>query len=311
VIQDIFLTYANNSLKEAPENLNKIFEKVGQNIKIDLEGDDQVINLVLKISEHSSPEPLLSMIKGKREVLIGTPTDFYVATNAVTGGRDYYYAQKNFYYAQIEKYKDNPKERTRWENDLTFWQDEKPELHHFDCGLRELNKRLLGEDLCEQSFVLKCYECHQLIFVNLLHEIVAGKEYSEIEEIDAILRDSSVLSTQRTDRFFTQSNEQGPFKQVLTGHTYLTMGFKEYVFYSEHANSWHAFNEYLNSIAYYSLTEFLLHNDRRKLKKCPYCDLFFVAKDIKRQKCYSDDCRKEHERLKKQKQREKDLAKYY
>ena len=57
--------------------------------------------------------------------------------------------------------------------------------------------------------------------------------------------------------------------------------------------------------------EFLRNIDRRKLKECPYCQKFFIAKDTKRQRCYSDECKKEYERLRKQKQRGDDPVKYY
>jgi hypothetical protein len=66
-----------------------------------------------------------------------------------------------------------------------------------------------------------------------------------------------------------------------------------------------------NTILAYNLAEFLVHNDRRKLKQCPYCEKFYIAKDIKRQRCYSKKCQREYERQKKQKQREDDPVKYY
>lgn len=57
----------------------------------------------------------------------------------------------------------------------------------------------------------------------------------------------------------------------------------------------------------YSLIEFLLNYDRRKLKKCPYCDIFFIAKSINRKtRCYEPDCEKAYQRDKKRKQREKE-----
>ena len=57
--------------------------------------------------------------------------------------------------------------------------------------------------------------------------------------------------------------------------------------------------------------EFLRNLDSRKLKKCPYCEKYFPAKRINRDWCYKTECRKEHGRLKKQKQREENPAKYY
>ena len=57
--------------------------------------------------------------------------------------------------------------------------------------------------------------------------------------------------------------------------------------------------------------EFLRTMDSKKLKKCPYCEVYFMAKDAKRIRCYAQECRKKYERQKKQKQREDDPVKYY
>jgi len=49
----------------------------------------------------------------------------------------------------------------------------------------------------------------------------------------------------------------------------------------------------------------------KRIKKCPYCDLFFLAKDIKRKNhCYSTDCERKYQREKKQEQRDSDPVKY-
>ena len=60
-----------------------------------------------------------------------------------------------------------------------------------------------------------------------------------------------------------------------------------------------------------SFVEFLKSTTKNKLKKCPYCEKFFMAKDTKRQRCYSKKCQQEYERVKKRKQRGDDPAKYY
>jgi len=62
----------------------------------------------------------------------------------------------------------------------------------------------------------------------------------------------------------------------------------------------------------YFLIEFILNYDRRKLKCCPYCDKFFIAKSINRKtRCYKPDCEKAYQRYKKRKQREKEPDIYY
>ena len=89
------------------------------------------------------------------------------------------------------------------------------------------------------------------------------------------------------------------------------MGYKYFIEGVDGFNN-HAFNEYLNSIVTYSLNEFIILNDRRKLKRCPYCNNFFIAKSINRKtRCYEPDCEKAYQRDKKRKQREKEPDIYY
>jgi len=60
-----------------------------------------------------------------------------------------------------------------------------------------------------------------------------------------------------------------------------------------------------------SLLDFLCNGKLVQLKKCPYCEKYFIAKDIKRKRsCYSSDCIRKWERDKKKDQRDKDPVKY-
>lgn len=70
--------------------------------------------------------------------------------------------------------------------------------------------------------------------------------------------------------------------------------------------------KYLQQCASYAFFEFFLEDTNiNRIRHCFICAEFFIAEDLKRQRCYSDVCRKEHERLKKQKQRGDDPVKYY
>jgi hypothetical protein len=42
----------------------------------------------------------------------------------------------------------------------------------------------------------------------------------------------------------------------------------------------------------------------KRIRQCPYCKKFFIAKHSSRRRCYSNDCEKRYQRLKKRKQRE-------
>jgi hypothetical protein len=72
------------------------------------------------------------------------------------------------------------------------------------------------------------------------------------------------------------------------------------------------FIELQNEFVYWMVEFFKGLNNRKYIKKCPYCGNFFIAKDIKRKtRCYSKECEKEYQREKKQKQRKEDPATYY
>lgn len=69
--------------------------------------------------------------------------------------------------------------------------------------------------------------------------------------------------------------------------------------------------EYYVSPLFFSLMEFLKNPENKNhLKKCPYCGLFFIGKDMKKKICYSKECFRRYKRLQKQKQREVNPVKY-
>jgi hypothetical protein len=59
-----------------------------------------------------------------------------------------------------------------------------------------------------------------------------------------------------------------------------------------------------------SLLDYLCEGNLKQLKRCPYCNKYFIAKDSKRKRCYSESCAREYEKEKKQKQRNDDPVKY-
>ena len=293
-IEDIFLTYSNHSLRDNPEYLYRIFQVIGDNIEIDLNGANRAIEIICELSQYIDPKEYQAVIDEKYDTAGFYNPIEHPAKGAVVGDRCNYYFE--FYRLKGDEIMINVLEAMRERT--------------FNCELRKINEKILGKDMCEKGYVQKCYECHQLDFINTLQDITNGKEYSEIKDIDMILYDSSLISTHRTIRSIDQSKYNTSFKEELTTCDVFDVGYRDYMNRDE-ANTTFAFCNYLNSIAYFSLTEFILHNDRRKLKKCPYCEGFFIAKDIKRtSRCYSEQCNKEFERDKKRKQREKDPVKY-
>jgi hypothetical protein len=62
----------------------------------------------------------------------------------------------------------------------------------------------------------------------------------------------------------------------------------------------------------FELIKYLIdrNEDKRKLKKCPICNKYFIANNIRRKKCESEECSREYRRQQKAKQRESDPERY-
>ena len=54
------------------------------------------------------------------------------------------------------------------------------------------------------------------------------------------------------------------------------------------------FNSYINSLLGFSLSEFIISTDLRRLKRCKKCMNFFVSKTIRPSKFCSDKCRHDY-----------------
>lgn len=291
MIEDIFLAYANNSLKNNPENFYKIIDAISRNIEIDVVGLKEAVSIICELAKFNDAEAMITLAneKGLTPIPIWRTPCTYL--DALTGGRD-------SWYKSIHGRENDPKSMKLSEK------IDKPRI--FECEYREMNIKIIGEDLCEEEFTFKCYECFQLAFIQYLKKIVHGKEYSEIEDFDDILLSSSVFNEQQIVPSISKVNNRGPFKDELLVHKKYTMDYNSFA-QSVYGNSHQVFNIYIFGVASFSLTEFLLQNDRRKIKICPYCSKFYIAKDIKRKnRCYSDDCRKAYQRDKKRVQRDKD-----
>jgi len=161
--------------------------------------------------------------------------------------------------------------------------------------------RYLGVEQFTEPNRKKCYVCRQLFFKYLLEGIVEGKEYSEIAGGNLI-----ILLNQSQHHFapivtINETSSKPPFKEELEIEAMFRSSLNESDFLFT-----------LGGIIGKSLLEFLIQTDRRKLKRCPYCNNFFIAKSINRKtSCYESDCERSYQRDKKRKQRETEPDIYY
>ena len=174
----------------------------------------------------------------------------------------------------------------------------------------------------DDNIRLKCHECRQLIFRGMLMDLVSNKGCFLVRALDETLANkhfpgaTSVTVTDNSNRKSLEHYLSEAYNCVEIGVYISTNKYfvKQESFeltnlfddnrsiYPIHTR----FNDYLISIVSYSLVEFLLKNDLNKLKLCPFCNNFFIAKDIRRKRCYSKECERAYQRDRKRKQREKE-----
>jgi hypothetical protein len=143
------------------------------------------------------------------------------------------------------------------------------------------------------------FEQQRNILVKALEHVVSDQG---LEKSGDFIRCTVIANKlEQTPNFILGSKAGGETKVVKSGMNITDVGEKtpEIVLLEDIFN-----------FACYTLMSFLVSNDRRKIKKCPYCNLFFIAKDSKRKRCYSESCNREYEKKKKQEQRTNDPVKY-
>lgn len=161
---------------------------------------------------------------------------------------------------------------------------------------------------------LKCYECDQVFFRKVLDDLTDAeyhikgnhkrfvafkKNYADIPALDILLAlvDDHIKTEEKIIL-----GENGFLKR----HDHIfTRGMEI------SADKINIFRGFLLSTAAYSLIDFLMvKNNRRRLKKCRMCKLFFIPSDTKREICTDVNCVKEYRRKMKQKQRSEDPVTY-
>jgi len=302
VTNKIFLTYANNSFRENFNNVYKLIKAIRsfQQAKIDDIGfnfttdhfsldrrgctyelpfflpDSELENIVHKMERLSK--------LGQREAMME-----HVMRN---DGPPIQIDLHNIAYTAVYRYDDNIlDDEFKSCEDCLYFIGRRPDilLECYEYGCSGFIERTQ----------LKCYECDYLGFIQMIDRIIDGDEYHSTTEFHDYLdaRNRSAISV-------VGEINDSTLKQ------YTSFSTKSFFHEKKSVYLLYAFSNFLKIFVGYSLIEFLLNTDRRKLKKCPHCGIYFIANDIRRQRCYSDDCKKEYERQKKQIQREKYPLKY-
>lgn len=255
MIEDIFLTYANSSLTEQPERLLEIFEKFKTYIRF----DPSNIERLQKIIEHFVALVRCYSFKDAEKVwkrATGSREDIEdvgIAFDAIYGYMEDF----------CEELCDHGAERRKHIGNKSF------------VGLKRL----------------KCHECDQLMFRKALAGIVENKEYTKLFG-DGGNNYLLFLMNNAYVYFYTEFEVvHSPKNSHLSEELREKVVFYPYEFEEDgYGYQGHFSNLIIEPIIGYSLSQFLLHNDRRKLKKCQKCENFFCAKKIDERIKYCGKC---------------------
>ena len=281
MLENLFITYANNSFREDPENILKFFDEVLPFVetasKSWLQNTKEALFHVAKMEHYGDAVNYVA----DNHAGDASDASMYVMSivSTVLGGRGGYCK---------DAWNEGP-------ND-TFSNCEKSRGFNLreildKAGLKELTK-------------LKCHECRQIHFINILNDIASGRSFGDTLETEGYLDNADNFIGEKL--LITDNDE-------IARHRFINLpSDPNDVPCDNPLDAPESFHALIAGLVGYSLSEFLLlPNDRRKLKRCPYCEQFFPAKNIRRTRCYSEECERAYQREKKRKQRDSDPAKYY
>jgi len=251
--EEIFITYANTSLKENPEVLYGIFEKFKNLVRVSLPEEERLKKIIGYFVRTVKCKDIKKAEKEK--------TDF----------------EKELVKKRWEKWKIR---KEMWLYDIAFggifgYRDG----YCNNCFWGFGRSIFLGEEVFSGPKRIKCYECSQLELRMYLEGIVAGKEYSEIgpqRDLKSFLGYSKSWVHESIEVKNTTS--ESLFKEELTKATIFTLN--QLLFHYGHGNQHCIQGIFHQTIMGTCLAEFLLLEDRRKLKRCLKCKKFFVSEKV-------------------------------
>lgn len=283
--EPLFIFYANQSINENLESFHAIAEKISSEGYRVYNSRCEILQLQ-NLPRYFDPGAIISEIISAIKQLDSRDVDnLYkayqlisddiqnIANEAMRGG------QNGYCFTLIED-----EISGRWESPCK----------HLLPGRWELVKSEAPEDWCF------CYSCDQKYFQKALCLVSIGYSLTEIPGFRLYLETyrkwESSLLTSESEKIWNS-----PFHDYHSGW----VSGPDPQFPNKHI-----FNEFVRSFIAHSFMEFVEKEDVKRIKQCPYCNNFFIARDLKKKRCYSNECGKAYSRAKKRKQRENNPAKY-
>lgn len=163
--------------------------------------------------------------------------------------------------------------------------------------LYKLRKKLFGSSSFRGLRRLKCYECDQRHLTHILSEIIDGKEYEKIEGFIDLLQLSNghtVLS--REIAVLSSNKDKHHHTSYLCDESYPSFQLQPKL----ERDGFNQFRQGIIDIVMYSLTEFLINDERGKLKKCSLCGQFYIANRLRKNQKYCSSCSRKNKMTKEQ-----------
>jgi hypothetical protein len=148
------------------------------------------------------------------------------------------------------------------------------------CSVND--RKIIGLKNFERPNRIKCYECAQINFKRILKHITEGKSF--YEDIGSLYL-PALLSNAYGSFIRKHINlKSGNFVESYYFYPFNIFNFFKYPSRDKFIHT--TFGGFISI----SLAEFLLRNDRRKLKLCQHCDKFFIAKKLDPNRKFCSDC---------------------
>ena len=143
----------------------------------------------------------------------------------------------------------------------------------------------------------KSFERNREFFISVLNQILSGTNFFEVTDLLKI--SGYANSLQSRELFGIETTAAGTILRKTMHHPKMDDVADEL--------------EEVFACACYGLVSFLADSKqggRDRIKKCPICEKFFLAKDTKRKICYQSKCKKEYHRKDMQLRRVEDPLRY-
>jgi len=147
------------------------------------------------------------------------------------------------------------------------------------CDLRNLMIQKFGEDTFSGPERPKCYECHQNYFINMLSMLTKGWPYSQVPGLMYLLNNSSRFVKRTLQPILKSDDVTEQLEEVVVFRAEDPFFFGAMEGAPPMAYKG-IFRNFLYNFVANDLTEFLLNNDRQKLKICQWCEKYFIAKKV-------------------------------